>query len=93
MRPSRIAWYRARSFLFVLPCFLASTAASAAPMPLSPEPEPPPSGVLLREVRIVDAAAEVTGPPTDVLVLGDRILAMGRGMDAGAVPVVEGNGR
>jgi imidazolonepropionase-like amidohydrolase len=93
MRPSRISWCRARSFLFVLPCVLGPTAANAAPMPSSPEPKPTPMGVLLREVCIVDPAAGVTRPPTDVLVLGDRIVAIGRGMDAGAVPVVEGNGR
>lgn len=51
------------------------------------------AGLLIKQVRIVDVEEGITGAPTDVLILGDRIIAIGTDIDAGNISVLRGEGR
>lgn len=72
-------------------CLLALAVlwpAAEAPLPDAADTR------LIRQVRIVDVARGVAGPPADVLVEGGIITRIGNGLRGPqGVPVLEGGGR
>ena len=76
--------------LFLLPAFaLAQVPVDEGAAETAAEAE-----LLFREVRVLDTARGTLGAPTDVLVRGNRIAAIGDGARASAAArVIEGRGR
>ncbi len=74
--------------LFLLMCVLLPVAALQAQATAAE------SEVLFRDVRVLDTEKGILGTATDVLVRGNRIVAIGAGAEASAsATVIEGRGR
>jgi len=76
-----------RRFAFSFACLLL--AVLVVPRPAVAQEQ----GVLFRNVRVFDGTGTTLSAPTNVLVRGNRIVAIGTSADAGNARVIDGRGR